>query len=85
MSQLHKCFIDRNGDRISLTTYMSEVGQKRVRIMTARGSFSIQTCGNLPNTHNECICKPVEIHKEIAEYVSSCGTDRQKRVWKYNQ
>ncbi|MEI8280796.1 MAG: hypothetical protein WCG75_00180 [Armatimonadota bacterium] len=40
--------------------------------------FSIQTNGNLPNTHRDGVCKLTEY--EVETYILSYGTRRQKTI-----
>ena len=54
-------------------------GNSLVRISAAgiRG-FSIQTNGNLPQTHRNGVGDYT--HAEVVGYVSTCGTPRQKSI-----
>lgn len=57
---------DRNGNRVL-----------RVTVAGARG-FSIQTSGNLPQTHRDGVGPWSE--GEVCEYVKRYGTKRQREV-----
>ena len=54
-------------------------GNKLVRVKTSgRGGFSIQTNGNLPQTHRDGVT--VETDAEVCAYVAKHGSDRHKRI-----
>ena len=54
-------------------------GNKLVHVKTSgRGGFSIQTNGNLPQTHRDGVT--VETDAEVCAYVAAHGTTRQKRI-----
>ena len=54
-------------------------GNKVVRVKTSgRRGFSIQTNGNLPQTHRDGVT--VETDAEVCAYVAAHGTARQKRI-----
>ena len=57
---------DRNGNRIV-----------RVTVPGAR-PFTIQTNGNLPQTHRHGICPATAV--EVAQWVKDYGTARQQRL-----
>ena len=57
---------DRNGNKVCF-----------VKVPGERG-FSIQTNGNLPNTHRDGVCKLTE--DEVETYILSYGTRRQKTI-----
>ncbi|HCC08604.1 TPA: hypothetical protein DEP81_01325 [Candidatus Woesebacteria bacterium] len=61
--------MDQNGNKIARLTFPSHCGK------AAKG-FSIQTNGNLPNTHRTR--KPDNV--EILEWVKRYGTLRQKAI-----
>ena len=62
----YKIKLDRNGNKVCV-----------VKVPGARG-FSIQTNGNLPNTHQDGVCKLTEY--EVETYILSYGTRRQKTI-----
>jgi len=54
-------------------------GNKVVRITFPNGrNLSIQTNGNLPETHRKGVCQATD--KEVKTYVLSYGTKRQKAL-----
>jgi hypothetical protein len=54
-------------------------GNKLVHVKTSgRGGFSIQTNGNLPQTHRDGVTS--ETDAEVCAYVRRHGSDRRKRV-----
>ena len=53
-------------------------GNKIAKIKTVGGSFSIQTLGNMPRTHNEGVY--TWSAKEVNTYVKEFGTKRQKAL-----
>ena len=54
-------------------------GNKLVRVKTSgRGGFSIQTNGNLPQTHRDGVTS--ETDAEVCAYVRRHGSERQKRI-----
>ena len=71
-----KIQMDRNGNKV-VTITGNEAGR----------GFSIQTNGNLPKIHHFPLGKatikiPSEEALEITVYLITCGTDKQKAVWK---
>ena len=54
-------------------------GNKLVHVKTSgRGGFSIQTNGNLPQTHRDGVTS--ETDAEVCAYVRRHGSERQKRI-----
>jgi hypothetical protein len=53
-------------------------GNKIAKVTNGRNSFSIQTNGNLPETHNGNLAM---VKEEIKNYVSQYGTERQKAIF----
>ena len=65
-----KIAYDTNGNK-ALKIEGSDLGTKR--------GFSIQTCGNLPETHRNGIA-PQITDNEVRMYIKNYGTARQKRL-----
>lgn len=61
-----------------VTTKMDVNGNKTAHIQCVEGAFSIQTLGNLPETHSRGV--GTWTAKEVYEYVDQYGTKRQKRI-----
>lgn len=53
-------------------------GNKILRVQSREGGFSIQTNGNLPQTHRDGVTS--ETDAEVCAYVAKHGTERQKRI-----
>ena len=68
-ARLHVCYSigrDKNGNKL-------------LRVKTSgRGGFSIQTNGNLPQTHRDGVTS--ETDAEVCAYVRRHGTARQRRI-----
>jgi hypothetical protein len=62
----YKIGYDSNGNKVCRVSCGGERG------------FSIQTNGNLPNTHRDGVCKLTE--HEVETYILSHGTKRQKAI-----
>ena len=53
-------------------------GNKTLRCSSVEGGFTIQTNGNLPQTHRDGVT--VATDAEVCAYVRRHGTDRQRRI-----
>ena len=62
----YKIGYDSNGNKVCRVSFGGERG------------FSIQTNGNLPNTHRHGVCKLTE--DEVETYILWYGTSRQKTL-----
>ena len=65
--------------RAILTTGLDTNGNKvcKVKLPSAR-AFSIQTNGNLPQTHRNGVCDATA--GEVRAYVEECGTTKQRAM-----
>lgn len=69
---------------MTLSFIKDKNGNKKIEVATTKGSFSIQTNGNLPAIH--CLNKD-ELNanhdlalSQIQDYVNEFGTKRQKQI-----
>jgi len=63
---------------VSYKTGRDKNGNKVVHCSSREGGFTIQTNGNLPQTHRDGVT--VETDAEVCAYVRRHGTDRHKRI-----
>ena len=63
---------------VSYKTGRDKNGNKTLRCSSVEGSFTIQTNGNLPQTHRDGVT--VATDAEVCAYVRRHGTDRQRRI-----
>lgn len=63
---------------VNYTTGCDKNGNKILRCSSVKGRFSIQTNGNLPQTH--CCGVTVDTDAEVCTYVHRHGSERQRRI-----
>ena len=63
---------------VNYTTGRDKNGNKTLRCSSVEGGFSIQTNGNLPQTH--CCGVTVDTDAEVCTYVHRHGSERQRRI-----
>ena len=77
----------------TFTIAMNKNDQKVLKIKAeGHRAFSIQTNGNLPTWHGypvgwtlkpyHCDFKACQRKRELREYLTECGTDKQKEIFK---
>ena len=67
-------------EKITFSISKDVNGNKTVKIKAEpHKAFSIQTNGNLPETHHNGVCEAT--YKEVYSYISKYGTDNQKHIF----
>lgn len=68
----------KRAQHVSYKTGRDKNGNKILRCSSVDGGFSIQTNGNLPQTH--CCGVTVDTDAEVCAYVQRHGNERRKRI-----